>query len=308
MRSWGKQVGFVALMALLAVFCVGLCELVACRFQDPALYHTVTAPARRLCYETGEAVEELTLERSQAYRPRSWQRMGYTLQHYRPEWPAPPEPEPAEEERPAPPPLTVIPEEEPITELLWNDGLEILTGGNLPLVYYNQKDEAWSECLFGRDPVGRFGCGPTVMSILVSSLSGETVNPEEMARWAGKAGFAAPGSGSYLSIVEGTARHYQLECSSVSLSAYIKCVEELKAGNLLIALMGKGHFTGGGHFILLRGCTEDGMVLIADPNSRDNSLQPWDPQIIVDELSRSRGNGAPLWRFPLSVSFQGMRP
>ena len=35
--------------------------------------------------------------------------------------------------------------------------------------------------------------------------------------------------------------------------------------------MSAGHFTSGGHFILLRGVTLDGNILVADPNSRARS-------------------------------------
>jgi hypothetical protein len=59
--------------------------------------------------------------------------------------------------------------------------------------------------------------------------------------------------------------------------------------------MGPGHFTQGGHFILLRGITLDGKVLVADPSSRERSLTAWDPQVILDELSSSTSAGAPLW-------------
>ena len=59
--------------------------------------------------------------------------------------------------------------------------------------------------------------------------------------------------------------------------------------------MGKGHFTTGGHFILIRGVTLSGDVLVADPNSLERSLQTWDPQLILDELSSARDHGAPLW-------------
>ena len=64
---------------------------------------------------------------------------------------------------------------------------------------------------------------------------------------------------------------------------------------MLVALMGKGHFTTGGHFILIRGVTLSGDVLVADPNSLERSLQTWDPQLILDELSSARDHGAPLW-------------
>ena len=60
--------------------------------------------------------------------------------------------------------------------------------------------------------------------------------------------------------------------------------------------MTKGHFTGKGHFIILRGITPDKKILIADPKSREHSLESWEPQIIIDELSTSEYAGAPLWK------------
>ena len=66
--------------------------------------------------------------------------------------------------------------------------------------------------------------------------------------------------------------------------------------------MGPGHFTQGGHFILLRGVTLSGMILVADPNSEERSLMEWDPQLILDELSASTASGAPLWVLSLADS------
>ena len=69
----------------------------------------------------------------------------------------------------------------------------------------------------------------------------------------------------------------------------------LRDGGLVVALVGPGHVTDGGHFILVRGTTLAGEILVADPNSLERSLTAWDPQIILDELSSARDNGAPLW-------------
>ena len=54
-------------------------------------------------------------------------------------------------------------------------------------------------------------------------------------------------------------------------------------------------FRSGGHFILLRGVTPEGQVLVADPASRERSLMPWDLDLIVSELSKTRSNGSPFW-------------
>ena len=76
-------------------------------------------------------------------------------------------------------------------------------------------------------------------------------------------------------------------------------VQQLASGHLFVALMTRGHFTERGHFIILRGVTLEGRVLVADPNSRERSLAAWEPQLILDELSSSRSSGAPLWRISM---------
>ena len=42
--------------------------------------------------------------------------------------------------------------------------------------------------------------------------------------------------------------------------------QALSTGKPVIASMKKGTFTRGGHFIVLRGITEDGKILVNDPN------------------------------------------
>jgi len=59
--------------------------------------------------------------------------------------------------------------------------------------------------------------------------------------------------------------------------------------------MKKGHFTTGGHFILVHGITADGKVLIADPMSLENSLKAWDINVLLNELKTSATSGGPLW-------------
>jgi len=124
-----------------------------------------------------------------------------------------------------------------------------------------------------------------------------------MARLCVDEGYWCKGHGSYLSIVQGVAEHYGLGCEPVDLADLDEdeLYMRLSSGDIIAALMTKGHFTKGGHFILLRGTTLSGEILVADPASRDRSLIPWDLSLILDELSSSRRDGAPLWI--LSVPF-----
>ena len=62
------------------------------------------------------------------------------------------------------------------------------TDGITEVVYFNQADERWANKPYGTDNIRDYGCGPTAMSIVVSSLTDDMVDPVEMAEWAYKNG------------------------------------------------------------------------------------------------------------------------
>lgn len=175
------------------------------------------------------------------------------------------------------------------------DGVEMLTGGTISLTYFGQDDPEWKNQLYGDDPIGVYGCGPTSLAMVVNSLGIQNTNPALMAAFCAENGYWAPQSGSYHSIIEGVTSAFSITCSSPQSLDANEIVNRLSGNEIAIALMGKGHFTDSGHFIILRGVTKDGKILVADPISRVNSLTEWEPELIVNELSTSRSNGAPLW-------------
>ena len=63
------------------------------------------------------------------------------------------------------------------------------TDGVTPVVYFNQLDERYASQPYGTDNIGGYGCGPTAMSIVVSSLTDETVDPVAMAQWSYENGY-----------------------------------------------------------------------------------------------------------------------
>jgi len=278
------------LLILLAIVCVCGVELAVCRVEDPETYVKITEPIVSFAVSAWERTSSLcvsTWHRARDGTQAMVERLAELTQK-KPETPQEASDEPAIVEELALADPTV-------TELRAEDGREVLTGGGVLMTYYNQKDEAWAEELYGSDPIGKYGCGPTALAMLVTSLTGETVDPAQMSGWAAGSGYWARRSGSYLSIVEGAARDYGLDCVSLSATDPEELLTGLSGGGVAVALMGPGHFTKGGHFILIHGVTLSGSVLVADPNSRDNSLVAWDPQLILDELSPSRVNGAPPW-------------
>ena len=325
--------GFV-LFSLLFVLCVGGVELLVCSVEDPALFSELVAPvtgayrkavrgvdnavrsaetrasdrraakaaeqARAVALvraeqaELGRAVAEAELARAEEDRAAEEARRAEEAERLARE-----EAEARARERQIAgiPAIRTeyVPVDPEITALVAGRDTEYLLGGNIMLPYFNQADEAWRSKPFGVDPIGSHGCGPTSLSMAVSGLTGELVTPEEMAAWTASAGYAAPHSGSYLEIVQGTAEHFGLDCAPVTELDAETLRETLGAGGVMVALMGPGHFTRGGHFILLHGVTLSGDILVADPYSRENSLMPWDAELILSELSSTRHAGSPLW-------------
>ena len=168
------------------------------------------------------------------------------------------------------------------------------TDGQTEVMYFNQLDERYSNMPYGTDDIGGYGCGPTAMSIVVSSLTSETVDPIAMARWSYENGYWCSKSGSYHSLIPAAAKEWGLNVEGCSASEGQKIVDALSNGKLVVAIMLKGHFTSSGHFIVLRG-VKDGKILVADPASYDRSSMEWDLSIILNEASKNAGAGGPFW-------------
>lgn len=266
-------------IVLLAVVCVVVAELMVCRVADPALYQKITAPVldgmaaiRDAVIQTAEDVSgQLAASRVEA--------------------------EPPDDQMAGEPALAAgAPVADPaLTRLAVRPDGDWLTGGSIEVRYFRQSAPEWADKPYGKDNVGAYGCGPTAMAMAVVSLTGADTDPARMANWAYQEGYCARGRGSYLSLIEGAGAAYGLAVTPMTDPTTADLLRELATGKIAVALVTKGHFTSGGHFILLRGATLDGKVLIADPNSQERSLTTWDPQLILDELSPSRNNGAPLW-------------
>lgn len=168
------------------------------------------------------------------------------------------------------------------------------TDGATSVVYYNQLDERHAGQPYGTDHIGGYGCGPTAMAVVVSSLSGDTVDPVEMAEWAYDNGYWCKGSGSYHALIPAAAEAWELPVSGCAVSEPQRILDALAEGKLVVAIMSKGHFTSSGHFIVLRG-VKDEQIMVADPASYTRSEQLWDLSIILNEASRGAAAGGPFW-------------
>lgn len=172
---------------------------------------------------------------------------------------------------------------------------ESLAGENQEICFYLQTDERCADKPFGEDPIGIYGCGPSAMAIVVSTLTELTIDPVRMAQWAYENGYWARQSGSYHTLIAGAAKAFSLDCESCPREDTDAMKKALEEGSLIVVLMGKGQFTDSGHFIVLYGLTGEGKVLLADPNSMERTNQEWDLETITKEAKSYAADGGPFW-------------
>ena len=156
------------------------------------------------------------------------------------------------------------------------------SASEIPL--FIQWDTRWKNFPYGKSgTIGSSGCGPTSLAMVVVGLTGDTnINSKTMADWSYAHGHRVEGVGSAWSLFPAGARNWGLKCEELSPSASVLSAK-LREGKTIIASMGRGHFTNNGHFIVLRGITESGKILVNDPNSREKSQQEWSASIVANE-------------------------
>lgn len=139
-------------------------------------------------------------------------------------------------------------------------------GMRIPVVY--QTDYPDPVCVIRGVPrsVATSGCGATSLSMIIAYFTGNTTQTpytlfcqsyDEGRYW---------GSGWDHATLSHYAKEYGLKSEWIPNKADL-IREKLKEGKPIIAHMGRGIFTRRGHYIVLRGMTDDGKILINDPVS-----------------------------------------
>lgn len=145
----------------------------------------------------------------------------------------------------------------------------ITSGGNgtypangMQIPHYLQTD--YSDIPYGGGSIASSGCGPTSFAMVASYLTGTTISPVDAVAWCGNS-YYKPGAGTYWSYFEAAAAHFG--CGSVrQTNDANEALQALSTGHPVISSQSPGLFTSGGHFIVLRGITSSGKVLVNDPN------------------------------------------
>lgn len=127
---------------------------------------------------------------------------------------------------------------------------------------YNQLD--YPHIPYGNyGSVASHGCGITCLSMVATYLLNDrSLTPDALAKQFGKYNTE---SGSYHILFEDSAEVLGLDLQERTYDTE-KVMEALNNGQVVIALQGRGLFTGGGHFIVLTGVNEQGLITVNDPN------------------------------------------
>lgn len=180
---------------------------------------------------------------------------------------------------------TFIPKVYNDTRLSMKNHKEYIAG----YIYFNQGDSAWNQNGYC---IAKAGCGPTSMAVVITSLTGKWVTPLDTAIWGYQHGFYSR-EGSAHEMIPAMAAAYGLRCQGAGTD-YQAIKKALKAGKLVVCLMGPGYFTRGGHFMVLVAIDNNDCVTVADVGSRTRSAYKYR---LADVIAQSKGAsaGGPFW-------------
>lgn len=155
-----------------------------------------------------------------------------------------------------------------------------------------QWDKRWGYAAYGESIIGLSGCGPTCLSMVLVTLTGnKEYTPDKVAGFSEANGYYVQGSGTAWSLMTDGASKLGLAAKELPLAESVMKTA-LDNGQPIICSMGAGDFTTQGHFILLRGYNEDGFF-VNDPNCIARSSQVWSYEKLQGQIKN-------LWSYQIS--------
>lgn len=137
-----------------------------------------------------------------------------------------------------------------------------------------QWDPRWGYEPYGGSYIGLAGCGPTCMSMVLYSLTGnEWLTPDYLAGYAMENDYFVQGQGTAWLFMEEAPLPYGIYVTKPQITEEAMKAE-LDKGNVMICAMKQGDFTVVGHFIMVYGYDDTGF-LVNDPNCAARSRKSW---------------------------------
>ncbi|MBR6401971.1 MAG: C39 family peptidase [Eubacterium sp.] len=175
---------------------------------------------------------------------------------------------------------------------------------SVPELY--QWDSRWGYQEYSSDVLGFTGCGPTSLSMVaIYLLQDESKTPSWMAEFAKSEGYAVAGNGSSWELMSKGAEKLGLRVEEIALNE-ASIAEALQEGKPVICIMGPGHFTERGHFVVLTeyiggkktdGNLKGGSFIMHDSNCVQNTGRLWKYTELQDQIEN-------LWAYSLPKSYK----
>lgn len=143
---------------------------------------------------------------------------------------------------------------------------DITLGDYKGLTYYSQIDPRWSNKMYSSvgnrsQTIGTSGCGPTSASMVVTACKG-AITPDTMADLFVKYGYRSANNGTYWSAFRAVADEFNIGYTETK--DIQRALQLLQSKHYVVASVGNGLFTNGGHFIVLVGI-DGNTIKIYDP-------------------------------------------
>lgn len=143
-------------------------------------------------------------------------------------------------------------------------------------VDYKQYDSKWKSKSYTStgnksQTIGSSGCGPTSMADIMATWIDKKITPVEMCQYALKHGYRTANSGTAWAFFQSIAKAYGFS-GFVQTKSMATARSALKAGAFVVASMGPGYWTKGGHYICLWK-TDDTYMYANDPASSTRKKQ-----------------------------------
>lgn len=145
-------------------------------------------------------------------------------------------------------------------------------------VKYLQYDARWKALPYRvkgeTATIGGSGCGPTSAAMIIETMTGKTFTPVDACKWSVDHGYKALNAGTYFGYFKPQFEAFGIKCDMLNWTNtygkpdhenHKKVEQMLKEGYYFIALMSKGLWTSGGHYIVV--WWSDDKIRINDPAS-----------------------------------------
>lgn len=144
-----------------------------------------------------------------------------------------------------------------------------------PVSKFYQWDQRWGYLSYGDSIMGLAGCGPTALSIVITSLTHNSKwNPYAVASYAEANGYYVDGVGTSWALMSEGATYFDVNAMQIANDEQsLKNV--IDQGGMVIASVTAGDFTTTGHFIVIHGYDQQGNFLIQDPYRKSTSDNVW---------------------------------